>query len=51
MTMASQRRTIARAISRNPYSWRDVAYKYGENRNERRHRAKKTREQQKKDGK
>ena len=46
--MASMRRTIARAISRDSSLWRRVAFKHGENRIERRHRAKKTREQEKK---
>ena len=46
--MASLRRTIRREINRNPNSWRRVNFKYGENRVERRHRAKKTREEQKK---
>lgn len=49
--MASMRRTILRAIERNPRSWRSVAYKPGENRVERRHRARKTREMKKKEGK
>lgn len=43
--MASMRRTIARAIKRDPNSWRGVNFKYGENRTERRHRAKKTKKQ------
>ena len=38
--MASIRRTIKRAIERDPASWRFVNYKPGENRNERRQRAK-----------
>ena len=46
--MASMRRTIGRAMSRDTSLWRRVAYKHGENRVERRHRAKKTREQEKK---
>lgn len=37
--MASMRRTIARAMSRNPHKWRMVAHNPGENRNERRQRA------------
>jgi len=49
--MASLRRTIGRAMSRDTSSWRRVNYKRGENRVERRHRAKKTREQEKKDQK
>ena len=49
--MASLRRTIARAMERNPRAWRSVRFKPGENRVERRHRARKTREQQKKEGK
>ena len=38
--MASMRRTIKRAIERNPNSWRGVNFKFGENRIERRRRAK-----------
>lgn len=49
--MASLRRTIGRAMSRDTDMWRRVAFKHGENRVERRHRAKKTREQEKKDRK
>ena len=37
--MASMRRTIVRAITCNPKTWRLVAYNHGENRNERRRRA------------
>ena len=46
--MASMTRTINRAIKRDPDSWRDCQFKHGENRVERRRRAKKTREDQKK---
>lgn len=52
--MASMTRTIVRAIKRDPDSWRDCQFKHGENRVERRHRAKKTRktrEDQKKQSK
>lgn len=49
--MASIRRTIARAMERNPRSWRSYRFKAGENRTERRRRAKQTREQQKKEKK
>lgn len=45
--MASIRRSILRAIERDPSEWRGVAHKPLENRNERRYRAKKTREQKK----
>jgi hypothetical protein len=45
--MASVRRTIGRAIKRNARWWKGVAFKTGENRTERRRRAKQTREQQK----
>lgn len=37
--MASMRRTIVRAMKRDPKMWRLVAHNYGENRNERRQRA------------
>ncbi len=37
--MASMRRTIARAMTRDPKMWRRVEHKPGENRNERRQRA------------
>lgn len=46
--MASIRRTIVRSIKRDPDAWRGVKFKYGENRIERRNRAKKTREEEKK---
>lgn len=46
--MASIRRTVARAIDRNPNAWRSANYKYGENRTERRRRAKVTAADQKK---
>lgn len=49
--MASLRRTISRAMDRDSSSWRRAAFNRGENRVERRHRAKKTREQKKKDSK
>lgn len=49
--MASLRRTIGRAMSRDSSLWRRVAYKHGENRVERRLRSKKTREQEKKNRK
>ena len=48
MTMASIRRTVSRAIERDPAEWRGCRYKHGENRIERRNRAKKTREAEKK---
>ncbi|MBO7448943.1 MAG: hypothetical protein J6U54_01125 [Clostridiales bacterium] len=47
--MASIRRTVCRAMERNPRSWRTFRFKEGENRIERRRRAKKTREQQKRE--
>ena len=46
--MASIRRTVARAIERDPADWRGCRFKHGENRIERRNRAKKTREAEKK---
>lgn len=45
--MASLRRTITRAIKRNPDNWRGVQFKPGENRVERRRRAKATQKQKK----
>jgi len=49
--MASVSRSIARSIKHDPDSWRDCNFKDGENRKERRNRAKKTREEQKKQSK
>lgn len=49
--MASMRRTIRRSMDRNPRLWRAYRFEQGENRVERRHRAKKTREQQKREKK
>ena len=49
--MASIRRTVLRDMERNPRLWRSFRFKDGENRIERRRRAKKTREQQKREKK
>ena len=46
--MASIRRTVSRAIERDPADWRGCRFKHGEKRVERRNRAKKTREAEKK---
>lgn len=46
--MASIRRTVCRDMERNPRLWRAYRFEPGENRTERRRRAKKTREQQNK---
>lgn len=49
--MASIRRTFSRAMKRNPRYWKSYDFNRGENRVERRHRAKKTREQNKREKK